>query len=164
MRCDRHALSLYADGELSRERVGELTLHIAACQSCRQELIEIQRVNHILSSWGSVRQPVPTSTERRVHASVERRGRLSPVFRFSRLSPPAVGSSVAALVLLLTANLGSMYQAASPPRTPPAQVAHLIKRQSAPLQLARGRAAVVTTQPNTLPRLLVRRHIEALVD
>jgi anti-sigma factor RsiW len=164
MRCDRDLLSLFVDGELSADQLRRLSLHLKECVACRVELAEIRRINDTLYSWGSVRRPIPAETERRVRASVAKRKRLARVQKIARFSPPAVGSSIAALLLLVTVNLGPLYQSASPARPAPTQVSHLIKRQSAPLQLARGRAAVVTTQPDALHRLMVRRHIEALIN
>jgi|SRR5579884_60429 len=164
MHCDPLNLSLYSDGELSPEDYREMTLHLKRCRSCRRELAEIRRVNHVVSSWGSVRQPIPLQTESRIRGSVDRRSRLSPLLRLSRLAPPAIGSSLAALLLLLTVNFGSVYQMAVPSSPSHTQTWQQIKKQSAPLQLARVRAAVVSTQATNLPRLVVRRHLEASLN
>lgn len=164
MRCDGELLSRFVDGELGEVQLEELTSHLARCASCRAEVGEMRRINQVLSAWGSVLRPVPSSTERRVRTSVERRRRLAPLLRLSKLSPPAVGSSIAALLLLLVVNTGPLYQAAAPASQSSPRVAPVIKRQSAPLQLARGRAAVVATNPGALQRLMVHHHFEALVN
>ncbi len=164
MRCDTDLLSRYADGELQGSSAREMAQHLKTCAACRYELSDMRHVNHVLYSWGSVRSPVPPETERRVRSAIERRKRLAPILRIARFSPPAVGSSIAALMLLLAINVGPMYQTASPAPPTATQVAPVIKRQAAPLQLARSRAALVTTQPDSLQRLLVHHHFEALVN
>jgi predicted anti-sigma-YlaC factor YlaD len=164
MQCDTDLLSQFVDGEVQGAQAREVSHHLKTCASCRREISDMHRVNHVLSSWGSVRRPVPAHTERRVRAAVERRRRLGPIFRLTRFTPPAVGSSIAALLLLLAINVGPMYQTASPAQPAATHVAPVIKRQAAPLQLARRRAAVVTTQPDSLQRLLVHRHFEALIN
>lgn len=164
MRCDADLLSRYADGELHGAQAREFSHHVKSCAACRQELSDLHRINHVLYAWGSVRRPIPVTTERRVRASIERRRRLRPLLRLARFSPPAVGSSIAALLLLLAINVSPLYQTATPAQPRSTQVAPVIKRQAAPLQLARRRAAVVTTQPSSLQRLLVHHNFEALVN
>lgn len=138
--------------------------HLQTCPDCRREVTDLKRVNQALYSWGAVRRPIPAATEHRVRVSIERRRKLAPLFRLARFSPPAVGSSVAALLLLLMVNLGPVYQSAAPPAVAKAQVAPVIKRQAGPLQLARGRAAVVATKPDSTQLFLVHHHFEALVN
>lgn len=164
MRCDTQTLSRFVDGEVTETAARDVVHHLKVCTSCRRQVADMRRVNHTLYAWGGVRRPIPADTERRVLLSVGRRRRLAPILRLARFSPPAVGSSVAALLLLLAINLGPAYQAAAPAPQTATQVAPVIKRQAAPLQLARRRAAVVTTQPDSLQRLLVHRHFEALVN
>lgn len=164
MRCDTELLSRFVDGEVQDGRAREVTQHLKTCASCRRELSELHRLNHVLYSWGSVRRPVPPSTERRIRSAIDRRRRFGAILRLTRFSPPAVGSSIAALLLLLAINVGPMYQSAAPAQPTATRVAPVIKRQAEPLQLARRRAAVVSTQPDSLERLLVHHHFEALVN
>lgn len=164
MQCDAEMLSRFVDGDVHGAQAHDVTQHVKTCASCRRELSDMRRVNHVLYAWGSVRRPVPAHTERRVRATIERRRRLGPILRLTRFSPPAVGSSIAALLLLVAINVGPLYQTAAPAQPTATQVAPVIKRQAAPLQLARRRAAVVTTQPDSLQRLLVHHHFEALVN
>jgi hypothetical protein len=89
---------------------------------------------------------------------------MGPLLRLARFSPPAVGSSVAALLLLLMVNLGPVYQAATPATPTASPVAPVIKRQAGPLQLARGKAAFVATKPDLAEQYLVHHHFEALVN
>jgi predicted anti-sigma-YlaC factor YlaD len=164
MRCNADTLSRYADGELGLVENDRVSRHIDVCSSCRHEVEELQRVNQVLYAWGASRRPIPVATEQRVRSSLERRRRMTPLLRLARFSPPAVGSSIAALLLLLMVNVAPIYQEAAPVQPSATQVAPVIKRQAGPLQLARGRAAVVATEPDTLQRILVHHHFEALVN
>lgn len=164
MRCDAERLSRYVDAELEPAEMRRTERHIASCASCRRELAEIHQVNNVLYSWGSVLRPIPAATEHRVRVSVDRRRRLRPLLRLARFSPPAVGSSVAALLLLLMVNVSPLYQTAAPATPTPTHVTPVIKRQASPLQLARVRAAVVATEPSSLQRVMVHHHFEALVN
>jgi anti-sigma factor RsiW len=108
--CDSAALSQYLDSELPpRERLG-LEKHLRGCATCRQELAVLRRMDQVIVDWGARNVPVPSVTESRIQESVNRRRSLGPLVSVSRMMPAAVGSCAAALLLLVSANIGWLYQ------------------------------------------------------
>lgn len=108
--CDLDLLSLYLDDSLTLPARVNLEGHIRNCGPCASELETLRGVDYLLASWGSVRNPIPAGTHARVVRSVGRKRRLGPVAALSRVMPAAVGTLIAALLVLVSVNLGSLYQ------------------------------------------------------
>ena len=163
--CDRYALSLHLDRELPLPTRRALNEHLLTCAACRQELEELRRLDQVLHEWGSSRRPVPQQAEARILASVERR-RLRPLLGLSRMMPAAVGSGIAALLVVMSANLGWLYQNSGGATRSggAAQVQRIIEKQSTPLQNARRTSAMlgVRTTPDSesTPRRFMALHID----
>ncbi|MGI8968423.1 MAG: zf-HC2 domain-containing protein, partial [Chloroflexota bacterium] len=104
MNCDFDLLSLYLEHGLTLPRRVRLEEHLRTCSTCRRELRELRRVDQVLSPWCALRSPVPASVENRVARSVRRRRRLKPLFALSRVMPAAVGTTAAALLVLVSVN------------------------------------------------------------
>ena len=104
--CDLDALSRYLDGDMSLPVRREMESHLRGCVSCREELQQLQRVDMILLHFGGASVPVPSAAGQRMAGSVQRRRRLAPLIALSRMMPAAVGSSVAAVLVLLSVNMG----------------------------------------------------------
>ena len=164
-RCDLHALSLYLDAELSLPARRALDEHLRICAVCGQELEKLRRLDHVLHEWGSGRTPVPHDAEARILGSVERR-RLRPLLAFSRMMPAAVGSGIAALLILMSANLGWIYQnnggVVRTDRT--MEVQRIIEKQSTPLQNARRTSAMLgvrtTAELDSTPKRMTTLHLD----
>jgi len=146
--CDLDALSRYLDGDMSLPIRREMDLHLQACESCREELQQLQRVDRILVDFGAASALVPPAAGQRMVGAVQRRRRLAPLITLSRMMPAAVGSSVAALLVLLSVNMGMLSHnrlgghgnlAATP------ALQHFAK-QSAPLIKARRTSAMLGGQ------------------
>lgn len=103
--CDTAALSLYLDDELPPRDRAALARHLTTCNQCAAELAELSRADEVLVRLTRDFAPIPLSTEARIGESVERR--LSR-FRFSlsNMVPAALGSTVAAVLVLVSANVG----------------------------------------------------------
>lgn len=159
--CDTDALSLFLDGDLPIAQHRAVAEHLRACADCRDELAALRRLDQLITAWGSARAPIPTETEARVHQSVEKRRGLRPVFALSRMMPAALGTSVAAVLVLLTANLTPLYRGSAQPTpsTSEPMAAKLLKQQSAPLRYQRGKTAFVGTY-TAPPPAIVDRHAE----
>ncbi len=144
MNCDFDLLSLYLEHGLTLPRRVRLEEHLRTCSTCRRELRELRRVDQVLSSWGAVRSPVPAPVENRVARSVRRRRRLKPLFALSRVMPAAVGTTAAALLVLVSVNIGLLYSAPGPGavNTASAAVSPAIAKQSAALIRARRTSAI----------------------
>ena len=144
MRCDQPALSRYLDGDLTLPARRELENHLAGCDVCRRELAELRMVDEVLSEWGTVQVPVSSTSDREVLSAVDRRRRLAPLFALSRMTPAAVGSCIAAVLVFMTFNLAGIHQDrfAHPPGTQSSTVQMIIQKQSAPLLNARRGSAI----------------------
>lgn len=156
--CDRADLSHFLDGELSPERYRVVAQHLRGCESCRAELNDLRHVTQVLQRWGSTRVPVPAHTEHRVHRTVERRRKLAPLFALSRVTPAAVGSTIAALLVLVTVNLNAPYQAAHQ-QSQPTVAQKSLKKQSRPLLYARAKSAVMGDRSDNVIPALERHHL-----
>lgn len=159
--CDIHVLSRFVDGELPPPRFREVAEHVRDCRDCQRELHRLRHMNHVLWSWGSRRETIPAATEMRVQRSVERRRRLRPLFALSRMTPAAVGSSIAALLILVSVNLTPMYQNAWQRPTRPTSTAPFIRHQSAQLRFNRGTSAVLANRA-VAQQTRLSRHAPAL--
>lgn len=160
--CDVDLLSHYVDGSLMLPARIELESHLKSCCACRQELESLRRIDAMLQSWGSVRTPVPDRAHHRILRTVERRKRLAPLLALNRMMPAAVGSTIAALLILGSVNLGVLYQTSAPSTSgtsSPTLSAAVIK-QSSTLVRARRTSAVIggyVAAPRSEPMQLSRR-------
>jgi anti-sigma factor RsiW len=116
--CDTPTLSRYLDGELSLSKQRAVEEHLDHCPECTRGLDELRTVDAVVMRWSKRREILPLQTEMRILEAVERR-RLKPVRAFSRLLPAALGSSIAALLIAVSANVGWLYgnAAHNSPRT-----------------------------------------------
>jgi anti-sigma factor RsiW len=147
--CDNDALSRFVDGELSPERYRQVAYHLRECSRCRAQLVEMRKVTQILQRWGNVRVPVPVHTEQRVRGTVERRRRFAPLFALSRMTPAAVGSTIAALLVLVTVNLNGAYPGVHTQAQTSAD-RKTLQQQSRPLLYARAKSAVIGDRTDTV--------------
>ncbi len=128
-RCNPHTLSRYLDGELSLPARTALEQHLLTCPTCSQELEALRRLDKVVESWGGRRQPISIESETRILQSVVRRRRSRRAASLAKMMPAAVGTSVAALVVLVSANVGWLYQS-EPRLATPMPAAH-VQRVSA---------------------------------
>lgn len=157
MRCDQATLSRYLDGDLTLPARRDLEHHLAGCDACRRDLAELRMVDELLGEWGSIQLPVSSVSDREVLSAVERRRRLAPLFALSRVTPAAVGSCIAAVLVFMTFNLAGIHQDrfAHPPGSQSATVQTIIQKQSAPLLNARRGSAIAGARsvPAAAPRV-----------
>jgi anti-sigma factor RsiW len=142
--CDETRLSRYLDGELDLWQQNELERHLASCRQCRNELAELRSINLLLSELGSSFVPVPPMSDRRVAGAIERRRRLAPFVALSRMTPAAVGSCIAAVLVFMTFNLGNLHQnrLTSSSGSQAVTTQTIVQRQSVPLLTARRGSAI----------------------
>jgi anti-sigma factor RsiW len=158
--CNVDALSLFLEGALPLHEHRRVVEHLKVCSRCREELAALRRVDHVVAAWGANGRAIPQCTERRIHRSVEKHRRLRPLFALSRMMPAALGTSVAAVLVLLTASLAPLYRGGvSQPTTAHIIASKALKDQSAPLRFQRGKSAVVGTYTAPLP-LVVDHHTQ----
>lgn len=146
IRCDVILLSAYVDNELTLPERRRLEAHLAVCAACRSELEAIQRTDRMIRSWAATREPVPVITERRVLASTEKKTALSSILALSRVMPAALGSSIAALLVLASVNAGLVAPQAAP-RTNSGPSRSVLVKRSAPLVNARRVSAILGSRP-----------------
>jgi anti-sigma factor RsiW len=158
--CDPNVLSLYLDKELPLPESREVQQHLAICKTCRKELESLKRVDNIVESWGKSRTPLPVRTEARIRKSVSSRRHFRPLLALSRVMPAALGSSIAALLVLVSASQGWLYRTPTAQNTAAASVAveKIIKKQSAPLYKARATSAMFGVRSNSQTDQAPRRH------
>lgn len=116
--CNVDALSRYLDCEVAPSERRTLDAHLRDCQKCANEIDVLRRLDGLIGTWGGSSLPPSVHAEMRILDSVDRRRRLGPLGTVARLMPAALGSSIAAALVLLSANAGWLYQNASPPGTP----------------------------------------------
>jgi predicted anti-sigma-YlaC factor YlaD len=165
MRCEIEVLSRYIDGDLSLPERRAVDAHLAECDPCRTELQALRLNDSVLISWGHHRTCLPPETEARIARSVSRGRRRSWLAGVTRVSPAAVGSLVAGVLVLISANLGVLYGngAAGSSHVRPTGSAHVILKQSAPLASARRASALgVHARPATAHS--VDHHVQFDVD
>lgn len=148
IRCDVSLLSRYLDAELTLPERRGVEIHLATCTRCRSELEAIQRTDRALRSWASRREPIPLTTEERVLASSEKRSRVSSILALSRVMPAALGSSVAALLVLATVNAGIVNTPSVASRQTPGPSRSVLEKRSAPLVNARRVSAILGERPS----------------
>lgn len=160
--CDLDVLSRYVDGSLTLPARVDLEVHLRACAACRNELQSMRHLDTVLQSWGSIRVPVPDLAHRRVIRTVERRKRFAPVHTINRIMPAAVGSAVAALLILGSINLGMLYPSSATSATvrpSPALSPALVKQSSRLIRVRRTSAVIggYAAAPHVEPVQLSRR-------
>jgi anti-sigma factor RsiW len=143
--CDHRALSRYVDGELVGEQRLEVDRHLRSCANCRNVLMQLRDMNALLLRWGSRRMPMSLEAEARIQASVVRRERRWSVLSISRMMPAAMGTCVAAVLVLLSANLGMIDRPTQEIQTPAAHptVRQLIKKETDALRKERVTEAML---------------------
>jgi predicted anti-sigma-YlaC factor YlaD len=142
-------VSRYLDGDLTPAARSALEQHLRGCPTCREEVAVLRRMDRVVSAWGARRRPFPARTDARIAASIERRHRLRPILALGRMMPAAVGTFVAAVLVLMSANMGRLYQN-GPGVTPMGYSGHvqrIIESQSKPLQNARRSTAILGQRP-----------------
>lgn len=157
--CAPEALSRYVDGELSIADRGQINRHLRVCVTCTRELTRLRELDDVLRTWGAQISPLPTSADLRITQTVQRR-RDAPLLRgfsaISRMAPAAVGSSIAAVLVLLSVNLHSGYPTRSASEIAWATQQSSVKRQAAPLLKARRSSAILGGQVKVAPGTLGR--------
>ncbi len=147
--CDPNALSRYLDGELCISRRMEINEHLRACTACTQELARLRTLDQMVRVWGVTRAPLPAASDRRIKETVSLRRlahRARAPFVLGRMAPAAVGSSIAALLVLLSVNMHGAYPTRSASEIAWATQQSSIKRQAAPLLKARRSSAILGGQ------------------
>lgn len=143
---DPLALSRYLDNDVTLPVRHELESHLRRCGMCVDQLENLRTVDRVVASWASKSELVSPQAEARIQCSVARRRRLGPLFALSRMTPAAMGSTVAAMLVLASASLG--WLAPSPSHVLPpngaAHVQHLLAKQSIPQRNARVTSAILS--------------------
>ena len=163
--CDPYVLSQYLDRELDLAAHREVEQHLRSCSVCRDELRSLRRMDRVLVTWGVRRRPLPIETEKRILRAVEGRRRPRRALALSRMMPAAVGSSIAALLVLMSANFARFDQQAPSPTSSAytSAMQRTINQQEQPLVASRRTSAIlggpgmmrmqVQPQPHMSPRL-----------
>ncbi|HEX6507483.1 MAG TPA: zf-HC2 domain-containing protein [Chloroflexota bacterium] len=147
--CDPEALSRYLDGDLGFTARQELNRHLRECRLCSNELAELRNIDNVLRTFGAKRTPLTGAADARITHAVQKRrqhGRFSSFLALSRMMPAAVGSSIAAVLVVLSVNMHQVYPAHSSADAAWARQQSSIKRQAAPLLKARQSAAILSGQ------------------
>ena len=158
--CDAERLSRFLDGDLGTDEYREIASHLRTCSRCREELAALRHVDEVVWTWGAHREPIPLKTEARLLRSLQRRRRPHRLLSVSRMMPAALGTSVAALLVLVSTNLSPFYRENSRPVPESARViaSQSLKEQSAPLVYARGKSAVSSSETGNYPQAPIDRH------
>lgn len=147
--CDPTVLSRYLDGDLSTTERRRMNTHLRTCEACANELVRLRRLDDMLRVWGARRTPLPVAADRRIAEAVRqrhRKSRLRSFFAVGRMAPAAVGSSVAAVLLLLSVHMHVADPSRSASETAWITQQSSIKRQAAPLLKARRSSAILGGQ------------------
>ncbi len=158
--CDSLKLSRYVDGDLPPNERLSVNRHLRHCHRCTSELSDLREMDNVLRSWGARRAPAPETLDARIDRLVKLRGDRRPVkrvFALGRMMPAALGSSIAAVLVLLSVNLHGVSQSPSASETAWANQQSSIKRQAAPLLAARRSSAILGGQSKT-PTGTLGRH------
>ena len=94
-KCDKieRLLSDYIDGTLSERQTADVALHLRSCRSCKQEIVNLKKTNHLLENFyvepeasdayyarfttqlqQRIEQSAPTALHQRFHAALTRLG------------------------------------------------------------------------------------------
>ena len=128
--CKPYGLSRYLDGELRLPDRRKIEAHLKACRHCTAELDVLRRLDREVRLWSERRRPIPVQSEMRILESVDRRHPARAVRALGRLMPAALGSSIAALLVLVSVNWSSLNPAGT----------HL-SPQAAPVPIQQSRAS-----------------------
>lgn len=158
--CDTDALSLYVDGELSLPRSRALEQHLRTCSSCRVELDHLRQINRVLFTWGAMREPVPLRTEQRINNSLRQRSPWSRLVWLGHVMPAALGTTVAALLVLLTASRGWLPARPATNHSDGRAMAQLIARQTRPLVNERRVTAILPSRNLTATTGPIRHQVQ----
>ncbi len=162
---EQDALSRYVDGELSPLERGHINGHLRSCSACSREIARLRAMDDILRAWGTRRAALPQAADKRINDTVRRRRQTGAVRTFlsvSRMTPAAVGSTIAAVLVLLSVNMHGAYSARSASEIAWASQQSSIKRQAAPLLKARRSSAIQGGQINVSTGTL-GRHINSTI-
>ena len=153
--CDLDILSRYLDGDLSLPARRDMDRHLASCRDCAGELDALRRNDHMLWSWGLRRAQLPASVDQRIIRNVKKRRRLGPLVAVSRMMPAAVGTTVAALLVVVSVTLTGQYsqRTGNVALPSPNTEQRAIMKQSKPLIHNRRTQAIVGAGT---PQLLIR--------
>jgi len=158
--CNELLLSLYVDGEATLPQRRQVDLHIQQCASCRQALDDLTRINATLTEWGSRKRSVPVGADIRLARKLRRRRALRPILAVSKLTPAALGSAIAAVLVLASANSGLLLPKGSGGENIPyASVSSAIASQSSPLRNERRMSAVLGVRIVRHPVLPLRHRL-----
>lgn len=163
--CDSDVLSRYVDGDLPFTDRSRLNEHLRSCHACRIELARLRKLDDVIRAWGSQRTPLPVAADNRIAEMVRARPRVPAVrriFALGRMTPAAVGSTIAAVLVLLSVNFHGPYPSRSASEIAWATQQSSIKRQAAPLLKARRSSAILGGQVNVSTGTL-GRHFNATV-
>lgn len=164
MHCGSDTLSRYLDHELSLPERRSVQIHLRDCDDCRRELERTRAATEALVAWGSVTHPMPRATEVRILKSIENTGNRSLPRWFQRLTPAALGSLAAAVLVVFTVNLNSFAPRNQPFGATTTALPPSVRQQAAELQRTRTRSAILgvqVTPPNTVAnRRLVLLEVE----
>lgn len=144
-RCNLETLSRYLDGDLTLPARIELEQHLRTCLACREELMVLRSMDRKIVGWGAVRKPIPAQTETGILTSVGKKRKLRPILALSRMMPAALGSCIAAVLVLMSANLGWFYQNGPSMNSANsgAHVQRILESRSQALQNARRSSAIL---------------------
>jgi anti-sigma factor RsiW len=165
--CDPTTLSRYVDGDLSPLERAHFNGHLKTCRICTLEVIRLRKMDDILRTWGAQRAPLPVAADSRITETVRRRRRANTVRAFlsvSRMTPAAVGSTIAAVLVLLSVNMHGAYSARSASEIAWATQQSSIKRQAAPLLNARRSSAIQGGQVKVATGTLGRHTNSTVLD
>jgi anti-sigma factor RsiW len=165
-RCDIDMLSLYLDGDMSLPARRRVELHLLECPECAGEVESLRQIDQMLVAWGASRTPVSPIEDARIVSAVERKRRLKPFHAASKIMPAAVGSSIAAMLVLLSVNTGFLYGNQTNQQQPAGTTiaARVIEKQSAPLLRARRSSAIMVGRTDVQINTALRHHTLLEVD
>ncbi|MFZ4394327.1 MAG: anti-sigma factor family protein [Kiritimatiellia bacterium] len=119
MRCDdiRELMSAHVDGSLDDDAELQLAAHLAACASCRQDLVDLQRMVNLLQQMEPV-VPPPDLTAR-IQARL-RSPRRSNILTFLNLPQTRVALAASLVMILTTLGIRQIYATRQLPDAPQA--------------------------------------------
>jgi len=127
--CQLSTLSRYLDSDLEHAEWSRVNAHLRTCGDCSRELARLKDADEALIRWAGTFSPIPMQTNARIIQSVEKHHTRSR-FSLSSMVPAALGSTVAAFLVLISANVGLLQnEQPSTNRLPlPATTYHLQNR------------------------------------
>jgi anti-sigma factor RsiW len=164
---DPAALSRYVDGELTPLERGQINGHLRGCATCAREVTRLREVDALLRAWGAQHAPLPLAADLRISQTVRRRrhaSRLRTFLSVGRMSPAAVGSAIAAVLVLLSVNMRGAYSERSASEIAWATQQSSVKRQAAPLLNARRSSAIQGGQVKVATGTLGRHTNSTVLD